>query len=256
MRHGTRRRAKSGNKTRSKTRNKNKTRGRGRNMRGGANQSVTRSGIPYGIRAADATRRSAAAATTGVMESTVGKRAVRENEGGGGGKSLKVEEKINTMIAAAELSNTESEGELNSTFQGVVLAPGVNPLLSLRRVLSGPFKKMSAAVLSRTFSEPLMRSLSYLHHRSLQRTESAGERRRLADFAPVYEESFHSPSASQESQNNGSNPEPLTSYHSLRQSPLRFVLYTSDVEIATRFSGTDSIQLYHNSDQNVPLTVV
>jgi hypothetical protein len=240
MNRGTRRRAKSGNKTRS--RNKNKT--RGRNMRGGM---FTRS----------------KAAARRLMEPTGGKRTVGENEneggGGGRGKSLKVEEfnpAFNPMIAA-ELSNTESEGEFNSNFQGVVLAPGVNPLASLRRVLSAPLKKMSASALIRSFSAPLIQNLSYLHRRTLERTESAGERRHLAGLSELDEESeplqrFYSASASQNSEYSTE----LIRYDSIHQSPLRFVLYTSDAAIVARFAGKKSIQLYHNSNQSLPLTVV
>jgi hypothetical protein len=127
----------------------------------------------------------------------------------------------------------------------------------LRRGYSAPFsERPPPAHLSRSLSLPFIKNSGYLESRPLGRTISAGERRNIGQLVEELEPSqnFYSAPASQNSEYSIG----LERYESLssRQSPLRFVLYTSDVEIARRFTSRETIQIRHNSLQNIPLTVV
>jgi hypothetical protein len=134
---------------------------------------------------------------------------------------------LTTARAAEEGYNTENDNhEIDDTFKGYVIPAGENS--------------------------------AYLNPRPLERTDSVGERRHLAGLAQLYDEPellqrFETASAG--SQNSESSID-LRRYKTIHQSPLRFVLYTSDLEIATRFTDKGSIELKHNSNHSVPLTVV
>jgi hypothetical protein len=178
--------------------------------------------------------------------------------------------RFNPIIAAAAEEeeqgyNTDNTDQYSngyaSGFEGYMVPTGV-------RMSSASLERSSSVPLTRSSSVPLTRALSLgqkyelssvtgtdlvlsqtLSH-TLERyvTGSPGE-----VAAEVAAEAANSQGGSDDSQGS------LIRYLSLPkngQSLLRFVLYTSDVEMAQRFIDAPPIQLLYNSSQNVPLDVV
>ena len=105
-----------------------------------------------------------------------------------------------------------------------------------------------------------------LENQPLERRLSAGERQRLAqssgsdlilagpENSPLLER-FYSVAGAENSPPNSQSLQRFVSV-SEYQSPLRFVLYTSDLEIAQRFTQDHPIHIQYNSNQYAPLTSV
>ena len=143
---------------------------------------------------------------------------------------------------SGQTSNTEPYSEHNDNFTNF------NNALVPVRANSRPLLRSNSAHLE---PQPLGRRLSAAERPSLQRTGSVSENSQLHRYFSFIE------SASEE--NSPPNSQPLErSFISVSkfQSPLRFVLYTGDVEIAIRFTGIESIPIKYNSKQNVGLDVV
>jgi hypothetical protein len=143
---------------------------------------------------------------------------------------------------SGQTSNTEPYSEHNDNFTNF------NNALVPVRANSRPLLRSNSAHLE---PQPLGRRLSAAERPSLQRTGSVSENSQLHRYFSFIE------SASEE--NSPPNSQPLErSFVSVSkfQSPLRFVLYTGDVEIAIRFTGIESIPIKYNSKQNVGLDVV
>ena len=115
--------------------------------------------------------------------------------------------------------------------------------------------------LSLDLRPPFVRANSaHLEPQPLERRLSASERHLLAEssgsdllLVEVSENKYFSAE-----ENSPPNSQSLQRFHSVteHQSPLRFVLYTGDVEIAQRFSHNPPIYIEYNSRQRVPLTSV
>jgi hypothetical protein len=113
---------------------------------------------------------------------------------------------------------------------------------------------------------PLLRSNSaHLDPQPLERKLSAAERQRLAQVSgsDLLDEAPPSPQLERFYSAAGAenmpplNPNQLERFVSVNQSPLRFVLYTSDRDLFERFiDGTHLINIRYNSERSVPLTPV
>jgi hypothetical protein len=111
--------------------------------------------------------------------------------------------------------------------------------------------------------QPLLRANSaHLEPQPLERRLSAGERRNLAQSSGsdliIYEVPENQYFSAEENSLSPPNIQPLQRFHSVteHQSPLRFVLYTSDLDLSIKFAHHPPIPILHNSNQVVPLTSV
>ena len=137
--------------------------------------------------------------------------------------------------AAEEDENTDEEtGEIIQGFPGTVLSPEDSRVLALNQITEAP-------------EEVKLERAESLRERQLLRRQSGGEdsdliSQPLERFVSAGPVNMHSNSESE-----------LVRYSSVTQSPMRFVLYSSDINLLGRFVSTDSVKLKHNSSQNVPL---
>ena len=139
--------------------------------------------------------------------------------------------------AAEEDENTDEEtGEIIQGFPGTVLSPEDSRVLN--QITEAP-------------EEVKLERAESLRERQLLRRQSGGEDSDLISQPSQPLERFDSAAGPVNMHSNSESE--LVRYSSVTQSPMRFVLYSSDINLLGRFVSTDSVQLKHNSSQNVPL---